>query len=1192
MTINLIYNFSVLVALSALSGMIDQLAHRRTLAGKLLQGLLFGGSAIVGMLYPMPITEGIFFDGRSVVISLAALFFGPITGGLSTLLAGLYRLHVGGPGIWMGLSVILSSFLIGWGFHQLRKTGKIKALRYRHLLLLGFVVHLVMIALTILLPSPFYFETLQKVVWLILIAYPLVTLVMGTILHDQEQNRKLFEDLSKSEKYLSTVFERIGDALISLNSQGKIVGINQSAAQLLGVKPEQAKGKHIDELIGLNGHEGTIQALFPVNEAYVPIPPVRITIHPHLETIPVSGTISAITDSDHTHRGWVLSLRDLRREQEYETRIKALDDSYKGLFNSIQSAVYIQNEKGEFLDVNQAAAALYGYPYEKFIGNTPEFLAAPGMNDLTELAHHIKTAFEGKAVQFEFWGRKATGEIFPKEVFLFPTNYFGKQAIVTIANDISERKAAEESLRNSESRYKYLFDSSPVGMLVLDLSGTIMSVNRTFCEDYGYEVVELAGKHIGMLAHPENKDLVNKNISEIIRQGNLVSKIKARTKNGQEIYLELNESLINLPDGRKGILSISKNITAETLADRAKQASEKRTSAILKALPDMIFVISNDGIFAEFHSSSHDQLLMPPQMFLNKSVDDVLPPYLATLTREKLAQVRQTGQVAEYEYDLFVDGKIRNYDARMVPVDETNVLVVVRDVTDKKSSQKAIMQQTAFIETLLDSIPNPLFYMNKESVYLGVNKAFTEFFGIDRMEIVGKSMFAWDDFDVAMRNREDDLLIYEGKEKAQQHERTITLRDGSQRNVILSKSAFHTPEGEVAGLIGLIIDITERKKNELDLIIAKEKAEESDRLKTSFLHNLNHEIRTPLNAILGFSDLLFDDIPDDQKREFVEIINSNAEQLLRIIDDVLIVSRMDAERLTVDKVTFDLGQLLHDLQLTFANACADKNLSFKIENGASSRTMIETDKAKLRQVISGLLDNAAKYTLKGGITISYDVDGDDLNIHVHDTGIGIEPEDQHRIFDRFYRGNKPQKMAIRGNGLGLSIAQGLVRLLGGSLSVASEPGIGSTFSLHLPGVVRTSEILPADQPGSLSQPVAGKKYRFLVAEDEDDNFDYLRRLLGQSALAVDRARTGADALQMVDRTAYDMVLMDLKMPEMDGLEATKRIREKYPALPVVVQTAYSQPDEIRQAIAAGATDVIVKPISREVFYEVLHRLLG
>lgn len=1198
MTISqLIYNFAILIALSVISGVIEQFAPRNRLNGKIFQGILFGSIALINISYPFKLADGLIFDGRSIVISLATLFFGPVTGIISTIPAAIYRWHIGGPGVYMGTGVIVSSFLIGWAGYYLRRVKHLQNLRYRHLLFFGFMVPIAALVLHFFISmfvstptTPIQRDLIVKMGLFFLGINPLVTFVLGVLLNDQEQNRKLLEELTINEQFLSKIFRSIGDSLIILNKQGRIVDMNEAAERLFGVESKNIKDQSIDTLTGFSNLPISGSQLHQSNQDYIIVPPFEIKVSN--KKVLVAGNIALIKDENGLNNGWIVLLRDLSREMETQQRIQDFDESYTSLFNSILSSVYYLDENGTFLDVNKAAEKTYGYPKDRFIGNTPEFLSAPGLNDFGTVMRNIKMAFGGSAVQFEFWGLRASGQTFPKDVFLFPTSYLGQKAIVAIGHDISERKEAERNIRMSEARYKSLFEASPLGIILVDLSGTILSANATFCREYGYEPIEIIGKNISFLSSPENQSKIRQNIDQIIREGQLNSRIKAKTKHGEEIDIELSERLIDLPDGRKGILSISKNITNEVKAEAARRLSEQKVLAIIQSIPDMIFVLNSDGVFTEYFASNTDDLLIATDAFINRPVTEVIPPFLSTLVLEGLQRVLSTHQVTEFEYELLIRNKLQHFEARMVPLNEQHVLVLVRNITEKRNHEKALEQQNIFIETLLDSIPNPLFYMDKRSVYLGVNKAFADYYGIEKEAIVGKTMFEWDNLAIAMQNHEADKLIFEGREKTQLLERSLAFPNGSVREVLISKSAFHTPDGEMAGLIGLIIDITDRKRNELELIRAKEKAEESDRLKTSFLNNLNHEIRTPLNAILGFADLLFDDTSYDQKREYVQIINSNAEQLLRIIDDVLIVSRMDSERITVDNINFGIHQLLHDLKQTFNNACLDKNLRFESDYYNQDDVEIRTDRAKLRQLLSILLDNAVKYTMKGSIRLSYNIEGNDIRIHVHDTGMGIPKSEQQQIFARFFRGQQPQQMAIRGNGLGLSIAAGLVRLLNGSIEVQSETNVGTTFTLLLPGVVEKKLPNNPQQPQTIATPTGLKQHNFLIAENEDDNYEYLRTLLLSQARVIERAHNGAEAVELLDRKAFDLVLMDIKMPIMDGYEATKIMREKYPRLPIVVQTAYSQPDEMRMIMEAGATDVLIKPINKEVFYQVIQRLLG
>lgn len=526
----------------------------------------------------------------------------------------------------------------------------------------------------------------------------------------------------------------------------------------------------------------------------------------------------------------------------------------------------------------------------------------------------------------------------------------------------------------------------------------------------------------------------------------------------------------------------------------------------------------------------------------------------------------------------------------MVKSGDEEVLVIVRDITNKKESEIEIQQQAKFIETLLESIPNPLFYMNRNGVYLGVNKAFSDLYDCSREDIIGRNLLDMDDYEIANRNIASDQRIFDGKENIQILERDLILPSGETKSVILTKSPFPDTKGNIGGLIGMIIDISDRKKMELDLRHARDKAEESDRLKTSFLNNLNHEIRTPLNAIVGFSDLLFDDYSEDEKHNFVEIINNNAEQLLRIIDDVLAVSRLDSEKIPLENKDFSLKQLFHDLHQTFIQKAVENKIELILDTNLSDDFLeMHGDKGKIRQILSGLINNAIKYTFEGHVKMGYEINNEMIRFYVQDTGIGIPESEQPFVFDRFFRGSESQLRAIRGNGLGLSIAKGLAGLMNGTIDLESEKDKGTVFSLTLPYSKPSSG---KTEFKSVKKPVSLMDLRVLVAEDESDNYEYMLALLTGKVKEIMHAQTGLEAVRMNNEKPFDLVLMDIKMPEMDGFEATRIILKDFPEIPVIAQTAYSQPNEIQKALDAGCRKCLIKPIEKEKLFDTINEIFG
>ncbi len=1182
---DLILNLALLASISVFSGFIGQRQGRSTFNGKIIQGMLFGLATIVGMMTPFVLTEGIIFDGRSVIISLAAFYFGPITGLIAASLATIFRLWLGGAGVYMGVSVIISSLLIGLAFGFWRKKRSIKRVSLVNLFILGLAVHVAMLVLIVTLPATFRMETFNIIALTVLGGYPVVTVIIGKILLDQELTETLIKDLLEKERHYRTALYSIADAVFTTDSNGLINHCNPQAETLTGWPENMVLNKPIVGVLNIFDEKSRQQIDLSGDDAENNSTAIQtenvVLLRSDGSEIPILFSMAPIVSVGGNKLGYVIVFKDVTEDRKRIEIVARSEESYKGLFNSITDAIYIQDRQGRFLDVNKGATILYGYPKEHFLGQTPALLSAPGRNNLESIEEHIQKAFEGIPQRFKFLGVTSKGHVFPKEVNLFKTTYFGQEAIIAIGHDISESEQSQRLIHDSEERYRSLFNASPVGIILEDENGVIIDANPAVCKQYGYSLDELVGQNIVLLVPEQDRELVQNNIRIILETNYREGRVKSCTKDGKKLVMQLAETTMILPDGRRGILSISKDITDQVNAETRLHKSEAHNAAIIAALPDLLFKISSDGTYLDYYAENNQLLIMAPDKLLGKKVMDLLPEELAKVTLEKINLTLQSEALQQYEYSLEVHGQKMWFDARMTKSGADEVLVIVRDITVRKQSDLDLAHKTAFIETLLDSVPNPLFYMDKKGFYLGVNKAFRDFYKLNKQSIIGKRIFDLDSPEDAERNYKSDQLILEGWEQRQLFERRIKLPNGQMHDVIIAKSPFPDSQGEVGGLIGIILDITARKKMELDLLEAKERAEESDRLKTAFLNNLSHEIRTPMNAIVGFSSLLGDAFEEDQKKHFVNIISTNAEQLLRIIDDVLAVSRLDSEKIAVEKENISLENLLFMVYNTCLPQAHKMNLLIKEpEIDAQLPPSVLTDGAKIIQVLTGLIDNAIKYTNQGHITFGCKLLNNRLHFYVADTGIGIREEEQPLIFDRFFRSESAQRNAIRGNGLGLSIAKGLVDLLDGKIGLSSQEGSGSTFYFDIPLVVSNLEHknpLQSDEP---EQPIM-KHLVVLVAEDEDDNYNYLETLLKNKFKAIIRANNGEEAIQIVDSHTIDLVLMDIKMPVIDGIAATKAILSRHPDMPIIIQSAYAQPDEIKKALEAGSKACVVKPIDKD-----------
>ena len=379
-----------------------------------------------------------------------------------------------------------------------------------------------------------------------------------------------------------------------------------------------------------------------------------------------------------------------------------------------------------------------------------------------------------------------------------------------------------------------------------------------------------------------------------------------------------------------------------------------------------------------------------------------------------------------------------------------------------------------------------------------------------------------------------------------------------------------------------------------ELIIAKSKAEESDKLKSAFLANMSHEIRTPLNGILGFSSFLKDpDLSKEQVERYIHIIDSSGQQLLNIINDILDISKIEAGQLSISSEATHINELLKELLEQFINEAELKDLSLILNIDPRDENIVtHTDENRLRQVFGNLLSNAIKFTSEGTIEFGLSLKENFIEFYVKDPGIGIATKDQSIIFEPFRKVASKTNQLYGGTGLGLAISKALVEKLGGTLAVASRINKGSTFIFTIPYLqtlepnTRPLAITTYDSPYNLNQKT------ILVAEDEIFNFYYIEELLKPLNVKTIYAKNGLEAVEMAKNNPdVSLVLMDMRMPEMDGLAATKLIKEIRPKLPIIAQTAYASREDMENAKASGFDYYLSKPIVRELFMEVIGKYL-
>lgn len=525
----------------------------------------------------------------------------------------------------------------------------------------------------------------------------------------------------------------------------------------------------------------------------------------------------------------------------------------------------------------------------------------------------------------------------------------------------------------------------------------------------------------------------------------------------------------------------------------------------------------------------------------------------------------------------------------------------------------ALESERTYLRTLISTIPDLIWLKDSTGIYLACNPAFERFFGARETEIIGKTDYDFVAADLADFFRENDQkAMAAGIPRI--NEEWITFADDGHRVLMeTTKTPMYASDGTLVGVLGIGHDITEHRHTQQELIRhrdhleevvaartaelnqAKLAAEAANHAKSTFLANMSHELRTPLNAILGFAQIMEHDenMPEIQRRN-VAIINRSGRHLLSLINDVLAISRIEAGRTEISHEAFDLPSTINAVQEMIRVRADEKGLAFFVERPADLPDYVLGDANHLREVLINLLGNAAKCTDSGQIGLRVVMEsGGRIRFDVTDTGPGIAKEEQGRIFEAFYQ-SPGGKGKVEGTGLGLAISRNLVRLMGGDISVVSTPGKGSAFSFSIP-LAPVAAVPEADSVARVIGLAAGQTPpRILVAEDHPDNQQVVEQILGRIGCQVRIAANGQLAVEQFQAWHPQLILMDIRMPVMDGYEATRAIRSLPGGdkIPIVALTASVFEEERGEALAAGCTDLTRKPIEENQLFGVIRQLLG
>jgi len=613
-------------------------------------------------------------------------------------------------------------------------------------------------------------------------------------------------------------------------------------------------------------------------------------------------------------------------------------------------------------------------------------------------------------------------------------------------------------------------------------------------------------------------------------------------------------------------------------------------------LPIALVYISVDGGIIEYNKSFKE--LLNFQEELNSKNIFELDRTKDSLIIKDLKKCLNTGELfIEKKAIIKNNGETKFIDYSIIPAVDPRKKVIGAIITIGDSSNKLVQQEELIrILTALDNTGVAIITTDRKSKLSYVNKSAVNLWGFENNgEMINRCelMDLFDNESLKKLTNHWDKMVSE-RVFFFADKLTAIKSDGNKIPVEVKATLINDTNEQPIGVTLSLYDISDQIESRNELVMAKEMAEESDRLKSAFLANMSHEIRTPMNGILGFANLLRKKgISDEMREKYVHLINSNGEMLVKIIDDIIDLAKIESGQLKLIDHECNINILLDEIKMFCEKQIRKSgkiNVLFDLINTENEDVTINTDTLRLKQVLLNLVENAIKFTNDGTVELGYIIKGEEINFYVKDTGIGIPYEKQNVIFDRFLQLDDSPAREYGGTGLGLTISKNLVEMMGGKIWVESKPDIGSVFKFTHP----LKEVAKIDETQPIEDEIMPIDYDWsdrtiLIAEDEEDNYFLLEEFLKETNVKLLWAKDGLETVEMFKNNKVNLVLLDIKIPKLSGYEVVNKMKKMNPKTPVIAQTAYALTGDKERILEAGCDDYLAKPIEIEGIFNMINK---